>query len=78
MLLSRREETETLLKGAEEVAMAAVNTLLTLETASAVSGLMTDSYSAFQTVDKVYVPEFQNLKQEDFEQLLAISELLSS
>ena len=78
MLKRRRELTENALESAEQQATAAVNTLKTLESASAISYVIQEADSEFESLMSIELPTFEDLKPEEFEELLDISRSLGS
>lgn len=78
MLQRRRELTSDALAKALERADAAVNTLLTLETAASLSSIISESTKEFEGVMSVDLPEIENLDPEQLEEMLDISRRLGS
>lgn len=78
MLKRQRGATYAALGLAEERAAAAVNTLLTLETAANLATVLSDATSGFEAVMEIEVPELETLGVEEFEQMLDISRRLGS
>jgi hypothetical protein len=78
MLKRRREITADALIMAEERASAAVNTLMTFETAASLSSVITEATSDYEAVMAVNLPELEQLDPDEFEELRDISGQLGS
>lgn len=78
MLQRRRGLTAEALELAEERANAAVNTLITLETAASLSSVIAEATSQYEDVMSVDLPELEQLDPDEFEEMLDISRRLGS
>lgn len=78
MLERRRGLTSDALDLARERAGAAVNTLITLETAASLSSVISEASSQYDDVMAVDLPELEQLDPEEFEEMLDISRRLGS
>lgn len=78
MLERRRGLTSDALDLAWERADAAVNTLITLETAASLSSVISEATSQYEDVMSVDLPELEHLDPEEFEEMLDISRRLGS
>lgn len=78
MLQDRRSITAAELSTAVQRADAAVNTLMTLENAAALSSMMIEADRDFGAIMSVEMPELERLNPEEFEEFLDISRQLGS
>lgn len=78
MLERRRGLTSDAFELAKERADAAVNTLITLETAASLSSVLSEATSQYDDVMSVDLPELEQLDPEEFEEMLDISRRLGS
>ncbi|EEB85125.1 hypothetical protein [Roseobacter sp. GAI101] len=78
MLERRRGLTSDALELARERGDAAVNTLITLETAASLSSVISEATSQYDDVMSVNLPELEQLDPEEFEEMLDISRRLGS
>lgn len=78
MLERRRGLTSEALELARERGDAAVNTLITLETAASLSSVISEATSQYDDVMSVNLPELEQLDPEEFEEMLDISRRLGS
>ncbi|TCO71636.1 hypothetical protein [Rhodovulum euryhalinum] len=78
MLERQRDATRDALGLAEERAGAAVNTLLTLETAANLATVISDATAGYEALMEIDLPELETLDLEEFEQMLDISRRLGS
>lgn len=78
MLKDRRSITADELATAVQRADAAVNTLMTLENAAALSSMMIEADRDFGALMSVEMPELERLNPEEFEEFLDISRQLGS
>ena len=78
MLKRRQQKTAKALVLAEERANAAVNTLMTFETAASVASIMTEATNDYDTLMAVDLPELEQLDPKEFETMLDISRQLGS